>query len=112
MGGGAPRPRPVGGDPRPAAAPGRDPATDGPLLSAAPARTGAPRSARRPRGKRHAGKSDVSGGPLMPRQREYQNAAERQAAYRARHRAEEPPLQSYLAGLARTLHGELRDAVA
>jgi hypothetical protein len=48
----------------------------------------------------------------MPREREYKNAAERQAAYRARHRAEEPPLQSYLAGLARTLHGELRDAVA
>jgi hypothetical protein len=48
----------------------------------------------------------------MPREREYRNAAERQAAYRARHRAEEPPLQSYLASLARTLHGELRDAVA
>jgi hypothetical protein len=48
----------------------------------------------------------------MPREREYENAAARQAAYRARHRAEEPPLQSYLAGLARTLHGELRDAVA
>ena len=48
----------------------------------------------------------------MPREREYENAAARQAAYRARHRAAEPPLQSYLAGLARTLHGELRDAVA
>lgn len=48
----------------------------------------------------------------MPREREYPNAAARQAAYRARHRAQEPPLQSYLAGLARTLHGELRDAVA
>ena len=48
----------------------------------------------------------------MPRAREYENAAVRQAAYRARHRAEEPPLQGYLAALARTLHGELRAAVA
>ena len=48
----------------------------------------------------------------MPREREYANAAARQAAYRARHRAEEPPLQSYLAGLARTLHGELQSAAA
>jgi hypothetical protein len=48
----------------------------------------------------------------MPRERQYENAAARQAAYRARHRAEEPPLQGYLAGLARTLHGELQAAVA
>ncbi len=48
----------------------------------------------------------------MPREREYENAAARQAAYRARHRAEEPPLQSYLAGLARSLHGELQVAAA
>jgi hypothetical protein len=48
----------------------------------------------------------------MPRPREYPNAAARQAAYRARHRAAEPPLQSYLAGLARTLQWELREAVA
>jgi hypothetical protein len=48
----------------------------------------------------------------MPREREYENAAARQAAYRARHRAAELPLQSYLAALARTLHGELRSAVA
>jgi hypothetical protein len=48
----------------------------------------------------------------MPREREYANAAARQAAYRGRHRAEEPPLQSYLAGLARSLHGELEAAVA
>jgi hypothetical protein len=46
----------------------------------------------------------------MPRTREYANAAERQAAYRARHRAKEPPLQSYLAALARTLHSELRES--
>ena len=44
----------------------------------------------------------------MPREREYENAAARQAAYRARHRAAELPLQGYLAALARTLHGELR----
>jgi hypothetical protein len=47
----------------------------------------------------------------MPREREYENAAARQAAYRGRHRAAEPPLQGYLAALARTLHGELQDAV-
>jgi hypothetical protein len=48
----------------------------------------------------------------MPREREYESAAARQAAYRARHRAQEPPRQGYLASLARTLHGELREAVA
>ena len=48
----------------------------------------------------------------MPREREYKNAAERQAAYRARHRAQAPPLQSHLAGLARALHGELERAAA
>jgi hypothetical protein len=48
----------------------------------------------------------------MPRAREYETAAARQAAYRARHRAEELPLQGYLAALARTLHGELVTAVA
>jgi hypothetical protein len=48
----------------------------------------------------------------MPRPREYANAAARQAAYRARHRAQEPPRQGYLASLARTLHGQLQDAVA
>jgi hypothetical protein len=47
----------------------------------------------------------------MPREREYASNAERQAAYRARHREEEEPLQGYLAALARTLHGALRDAV-
>lgn len=48
----------------------------------------------------------------MPREREYANPAARQAAYRARHRGQEPPRQGYLAALARTLHGELLDAVA
>jgi hypothetical protein len=48
----------------------------------------------------------------MPREREYANQAARQAAYRTRHRAQEPPPQGYLAALARTLHGELQDAVA
>jgi hypothetical protein len=40
----------------------------------------------------------------MARAKEYQNAAERQEAYRARHRDREPPLQGYLAALARSLH--------
>jgi hypothetical protein len=48
----------------------------------------------------------------MPRERAYESAAARQAAYRARHRGQEPPLQGYLAALARTLHGELVAAVA
>ena len=41
----------------------------------------------------------------MPRERPYRNNAEKQAAYRARHREQEPPLQGYLAALARTPHG-------
>jgi hypothetical protein len=45
----------------------------------------------------------------MPRAKEYQNAAERQEAYRARHRDREPPLQGYLAALARSLHMELAE---
>jgi hypothetical protein len=45
----------------------------------------------------------------MGRTKEYANAGERQAAYRARHREKEPPLQGYLAALARTLHTELRE---
>src|ERR1051326_668148 len=43
--------------------------------------------------------------------REYRTKAARQAAYRDRHRDQEPPLQSYLAALARTLHRVLADAV-
>jgi hypothetical protein len=45
----------------------------------------------------------------MPREREYANAAERQEAYRARHRDREPIRQGYLASLARTLHGQLQE---
>lgn len=47
----------------------------------------------------------------MPRPRHYQNNAEKQAAYRQRHAAQSPPRQGYLAALARSLHGELRQAV-
>jgi hypothetical protein len=47
----------------------------------------------------------------MPRERQYANPAARQAAYRARHRAQAPPRQGDLAALARSLHGELRAAV-
>ena len=47
----------------------------------------------------------------MPRAREYRNNAERQAAYRARHPELQLPRQGYLAALARTLDGELREAV-
>jgi hypothetical protein len=47
----------------------------------------------------------------MPRGREYRNGAQRQAAYRARHREQEPPLSGDLAGLARALHGRYGDAV-
>jgi hypothetical protein len=47
----------------------------------------------------------------MPRSRHYQNNAEKQAAYRQRHAAQRPPREGYLAALARSLHGELRQAV-
>lgn len=47
----------------------------------------------------------------MPRRKEYETNAERQAAYRARHQDQQPPLQEYLAALGRTLHLELGDAV-
>lgn len=47
----------------------------------------------------------------MPRAREYRNNAERQAAYRARHRDREPPLQALLAAQARSLHRYRQDAV-
>jgi hypothetical protein len=47
----------------------------------------------------------------MPRPRHYQNNAEKQAAYRQRHAAQRPPREGYLAALARSLHGELRQAV-
>ena len=47
----------------------------------------------------------------MPRPRQYQNNAQKQAAYRQRHAAQRPPREGYLAALARSLHGELREAV-
>jgi hypothetical protein len=47
----------------------------------------------------------------MPGERIYRSNAERQAAYRARHREGEPPLQGELAALGRSLHGTLREAV-
>ena len=47
----------------------------------------------------------------MPQAREYANNAERQAAYRARHRDREPPRQAMLASQARALQGRLGDAV-
>ncbi len=47
----------------------------------------------------------------MPRPRHYQSNAEKQAAYRQRHAAQQPPREGYLAALARSLHGELREAV-
>jgi len=48
----------------------------------------------------------------MGRAREYGSAAARQAAYRARQEGKQPARQGELAALARTLHGELVDAVA
>jgi hypothetical protein len=47
----------------------------------------------------------------MPGERIYRSNAERQAAYRARHREREGPRQGELAALARSLHGTLREAV-
>lgn len=47
----------------------------------------------------------------MPRPKEYANNAERQAAYRARHRDRQPPRQAWVAALARTLQYELRETV-
>lgn len=48
----------------------------------------------------------------MPREKEYQSNAQRQAAYRQRHQSQQPPREDYLAALGRSLHGELQDAVA
>ena len=47
----------------------------------------------------------------MPPERHYESNAERQAAYRARHRERQPPQQALLAALARSLHGTLALAV-
>ncbi len=48
----------------------------------------------------------------MARPKEYSTNAQRQAAYRQRHRAKQPPRQDLLAALARTLQVEFEDAVA
>ncbi len=48
----------------------------------------------------------------MPREKEYQSNAQRQAAYRERHRDQKPPREDYLAALGRSLHGVLAEAVA
>ncbi len=47
----------------------------------------------------------------MPRPREYKSNAERQEAYRARHRDRELPTQGALAASARSLHWRLHEAV-
>jgi hypothetical protein len=47
----------------------------------------------------------------MPPERQYESNAERQAAYRARHRERQPPPQALLAALARSLHGSLARTV-
>ena len=46
----------------------------------------------------------------MPRPRLYNNQAERQAAYRARHPEQKPPREDLLAALARSLHFVLEEA--
>ena len=48
----------------------------------------------------------------MPAEKKYASNAERQAAYRDRHRDQRPAREDYLAALARSLHAELEDAVA
>lgn len=48
----------------------------------------------------------------MPRPKEYQSNAQRQAAYRTRHQNQQPAREDYLAALGRSLHAELEDAVA
>jgi hypothetical protein len=47
----------------------------------------------------------------MPRSKEYTTNAERQAAYRQRHRAKQPPREDLLAALGRSLHSRFHDAV-
>src|SRR5258708_4343153 len=47
----------------------------------------------------------------MPRPRLYKNQAERQAAYRARHPERRPLREDRFAGLARSLHAVLVEAV-
>jgi len=47
----------------------------------------------------------------MPRERVHKNAAQRQAAYRARHPEKKQPRQDLLANLARSLHSTLEEAI-
>ena len=46
----------------------------------------------------------------MPRPKQYENNAARQAAYRERHAHQQPPREALLAALSRTLHSTIRDA--
>jgi hypothetical protein len=48
---------------------------------------------------------------FVPRDRQYTDNAARQAAYRARHADRKPPREDRLAGLARTLHVVLAEAI-
>jgi len=47
----------------------------------------------------------------MSRSKEYTTNADRQAAYRQRHRAKQPPREDLLAALCRSLHARFQDAV-
>jgi hypothetical protein len=47
----------------------------------------------------------------MPRPKDYATNAERQAAYRQRHRAKQPPREDLLAALGRSLHARFQEAV-
>ena len=53
----------------------------------------------------------VRKGACVPREREYADNAARQAAYRARHADRRPPREDRLAGLARSLHVVLEQAI-
>ena len=47
----------------------------------------------------------------MPRTRKYQDAADRQAAYRARSYWQQAPTQKFLSGMAEGLHSDLAQAL-
>lgn len=47
----------------------------------------------------------------MSRSKEYTTNAQRQAAYRQRHRNKQPPREATLATLGRSLHARLQEAV-
>lgn len=50
--------------------------------------------------------------PPLPAERKYPSNAQRQAAYRQRHRQEQPATQAQLAILARSLHVVFEEAAA